>query len=226
MKAFKYMKIDMRRTKMQIGFMMIFGILAYSFSRSSGNVLSGMAYLLFAAILMEGAVFTYEQKPETGFTNLLPGTDFDRVLGRFLMGIFLILYGAVLSAAVVAILYFQNKLEWNDYIPEIFIMFLAIGLVIMTIQNILFYMIGKGNSQQLMSFIHMLPGFIIWIISSVIITVLFDDEGKIIQNITRVLSWIQENSLLVSLGVFVAGIAFTIAGIFISEKVIRKKDFA
>lgn len=224
MKALKYMRIDMNRAKAQIWCMLLFGVMAYGFSYSAGNILSGIFYLMFAAVIMQGAVFTYEQKPETGFTNMLPGTDLDRIAGRFMTGVFLLLDGILLGMAVTIVLYFQGKVQLS-YLPEILIILMGFGLIFMAIQNVIFYIVGKGKSQQLMSFIHMLPGFILWIGASVLLTFL-DVEGEEISKIFKVLLWIKENSIFVSLVVLGLGIIFTIAGIFITEKIVSRKDFA
>lgn len=224
MKALKYMRIDMNRAKAQIWCMLLFGLMAYGFSYSAKNILSGIVYLMFAATIMQGAVFTLEQKPETGFTNMLPGRDLDRVVGRFMTGAFLLLDGIVLGTIVTIVLYFQGRLELA-YLPEILMVLMGFGLVFMAIQNVIFYIVGKGKSQQLMSFIHMLPGLILWIGSSVLIS-FFSVEGEELQKVFKVLLWIKEHSLLASLSVLVLGVVFTIAGILITEKIVSRKDFA
>lgn len=224
MKAFKFMKIDMRRTKAQIWCMLLFGLMAYGFSYSAGNIFSGIFYLMFAAVIMQGAVFTYEQKPETGFTNMLPGTNLDRAAGRFLLGGFLLLVGNILGMIVAIALYFQGKIALS-YLPEILISLFGFGLLFLAIQNIVFYMIGKGNSQQLMSLIHMIPGMALWIGTSILITFL-ETEGEEVEKIVKVLLWGKENSLLLSLGILILGVVFTILGVFITEKILNRKDFA
>lgn len=224
MKAFKFMKIDMNRTKAQIWCMLLFGFLAYAFSFAAGNILSGIFYLMFAAVIMQGAVFTYEQKSETGFTNMLPGTDLDRVMGRFMTGTFLLLAGTILGIIVAFVLNLQGRLELS-YLPETLISLLGFGLIFMAIQNVIFYAIGKGKSQQLMSFIHMIPGFIIWIGGTALLSVL-SAGGEDIQKAVKVLLWIKENSMLAGLSILALGIIFTIAGILITEKIISRKDFA
>ena len=224
MKAFKFMKIDMRRTKAQIWCMLLFGIMAYGFSYSAGNILSGIFYLMFAAVIMQGAVFTYEQKPETGFTNMLPGTNLDRAAGRFMLGGFLLLVGNILGMIVAIVLYFQGKITLS-YLPEILIALMGFGLLFLAIQNVVFYIIGKGKSQQLMSFIHIIPGMALWIVASMVVTLL-GIEGEAIQKILKVLSWIKENSFMISLGILILGVVFTILGVFITEKILNRKDFA
>lgn len=237
MKAIRYMMVDIRRTKSQLYCMMFFGAFAYFFA-GGRSIISAIIYLIFAATLMQGGVFTYEQKHETGFTSMLPGTDLEKCAGRFIMGVLLLGIGMatftvitifVLTSGIAETNFFLETLIGDaiktNYLPEMLISAIGIGLMFIAIQNVLFYIIGKGNSQQFMTFIHMIPGFILLIIST-IFTVIFIERGEEVTQITSVLMWIKDNSILFSLGVLVLGIVFTIAGIFISEKIVRKKDFA
>jgi hypothetical protein len=222
MKAFNYMRIDMKRIKTQIWCMAIFAAIAYLLCQAS-NLFLGISYLVFTSTVMQGAVFTYEQKKETGFVNMLPGTNLDRATGRFMMGIFLLLYGVILGAIVKIAFYFNGDLQM-EYWLEFNIALIGLGMAFMAIQNIIFYAMGKGNSQQLMSFIHIIPGFIFWIVLNVVISIL--GEIRDIDAINKVLYFMKENAWLASIGILVLGIAFTIAGIFIAEKIISKKDFS
>ena len=120
MKALKYTMIDIRRIKLQIIIILIFGFFAYILSADSGDALTGILYLIFAATVIQGGVFNFEQKPETGFVNMLPGTDLNRIAGRFMTGVFLLMYSSVLAAIVAAILYIQGKADFV-YVPEMII---------------------------------------------------------------------------------------------------------
>lgn len=225
MRALKYTMIDITRTKGQVIFMLLLGVLAYGFSFSAENIFSGIIYIMFAAIIMQGAVFTYEQKAELGFVNMLPGTDLDRVSGRFMTGVFLLVYGGVIALVIALVLRFQIGMDIS-YLPETFMIYMGLGLIFMAVQNVLFYLLGKGNSQQLMSFIHMIPGFAFWIIASVLLSILDVDGEKKSKVLIDIILWIEDNITLAGIVMLISGIIITCAGIFITEKVIRKKDFA
>lgn len=225
MKAFKYTVIDMKRSKMQIGSMLLFGMLGYFFAQGTG-IIMGLSYIIFATIIMQGATFTLEEKSETGFINLLPGSDRERVAGRFFMGIIYIIIGIVMGIVMSVIIYFQDEADLQ-YMPQILIAFTGGALVFISIQNIAFFAIGKHNSRQLMSLIHMIPGIILFgVMSGVAAIIETSSAGNGMEVVYKLILWIQDYSVAVSMMVFLLGVIATIAGICFSEKIISKKDYA
>lgn len=97
---------------------------------------------------------------------------------------------------------------------------LGVGLIFLSAQNVVFYIIGRGESQQLMSLIHMAPGFVMIIVMAIITSLL--EETSFINKIT----WMIEHLFAIAVFVLVIGILSYIIGIFISEKIVSKKDFA
>lgn len=224
MKAFRYMMVDIRRSRAYIYGMIYFGVFAHFFAGGQ-HMASGVCYLVFVALLMQGAVFTYEQKQEIGFINMLPGTDLERSLGRFIMGIFLLGIGFVMFVLVAII----RSVIWNieiNYSPEILISAIGGGLMFMAVQNVIFYAIGKGNSQQVMTLIHIIPGLISFMALSILTEIILAKGEHGNTKILSILQWMNDNGIALTLGILLAGVIFTVAGIFISKKIMSKKDFA
>lgn len=221
MKAFNYTVIDMRRGKVKIILMAMFGVLGFMFAQNS--LFFGIAYVFFAAIILSASSFMLEEKAETGFINLLPGSNKDRVAGRFMTGILYDIIATVTGIIIVTIFYLKEQINMK-YVPEIMIGFTGVALVYMAIQNILFFAIGKHNSRQLMSFIIIIPG-IIFYVTAMFIGEIF--ETKILErHMAEFIDWIQKNSIVAAGSVLALGILFTIAGIYIVEKIIAGKDYA
>lgn len=225
MNAFKYMMIDVRRAKGYVYSMFMFGAIAYFYAEARHDLVSGAIYLMFAATMMQGGVFNYDQKQDTGFVNLLPGTELERSAGRFLMGVFFLIIGVVMSGLVAIAATIRGNLEVGN-VPEMLMAVVGAGLIFMAIQNVIFYAIGKGNSQQFMAIIHMIPGFVFLLALTILTSMVSVAEEYNEQMLVKMLLGIKNNTMILSVLALVLGIVFTIAGIFVSKKILSKKDFA
>lgn len=224
MKVLGFLKIDMRRTKAQLLCMILFAFLATLFSFMAKNIYAGAAYLLFAAILMQGAAFTYEKKTETGFDNLLPATTVQRVAGRYALGMLLIMISVVSEVIVAVGLNVKSGISIK-HLPETIIILISIGMIAIAVQSVVFYAAGRGNSEQLMSIVHMLPGLVLYIFMAVIMAVVKAmQEGEV--EMLRIVEFILEHSSIVIGVIFVVGVISYIGGIYISAKFVDQKDFA
>lgn len=224
MKAFKYMMIDVIKVRAQLWSMVIFGILAYFYSRNQG-ISFGIPYMLFVVALMQGAVFTYDQKSETGYINLLPGTDMARVAGRYMLGIFYTLIGLAEILLNSVILYFVEGIK-TAHLPEITFLFLGVILIFLAIQNVTFYSVGKGNSQQVMHFIHMIPSFVLLFPMFIFSALLSEGEVDEEMWLLKIVEWVVNHMVVLGTVMVLLGLALNLIGIFISAKIVAKKDYA
>lgn len=221
MKAFNFAKIDIRRSRAQFLLMPFFGVSAYNFVRSEGDMVQGIMYLLFAAIIIDGALFSYEQKIETGFINLLPGNEIDRSVGRCITALILVAYTLLIDVVIAIILHVRGILD-SRYMLEEMIAGVGIGLIFIAFQHAMFYALGKGQSQQIMTIIHMIPGFVFFGVTMMFyVTVEVDGMKWII----KLFAWVKENLMAASVVCLAVGVVLTIISILFSAKIMKKKDF-
>lgn len=221
MKAFNYTVIDMKRGKTKLFLMVVFGVCGFVFAQES--VVSGIGYVFFAAVMLSASTFILEEKAETGFINLLPGSDRDRITGRFMTGIIYDAIAVLTGIAIVTVLYFEEQINMQ-YIPEFIVSLAGTALMYGAIQNVLFFAVGKYNSRQLMSLITIVPAIVFYSIVMGIGAIFENSEKE--QQFVKISLWVQDNSFIAADIVLLLGILFTIAGIYITEKIIEGKDYA
>lgn len=219
MKAFKFMRMDLAR--MQLYLLLAMGLFSFVIIERNGGFLTVSLYLTFMAVIMQASIFNLEQKSDTGFVNMLPATDLERIAGRFLTGIFLCIYGVVVQGIVAAICLTTGMIE-SVYLPELIMSCAGGGLIIMAIQNIIFFSMGKGNGKFWMQYVYILPGFLMWFGSLLLASLLMDGTTR---RFVAFALWIKSNARLLGFSVLFTGIIFTIAGILIVGMIGRKKDF-
>lgn len=221
MKAFKFMILDLARIKSQLYLLPAMGCLAFVIMERKDNFITVILFLTFMAMVTQAGIFNLEQKSDTGFVNMLPATDLDRVAGRFLTGIVLCVYGVVVQIIVAATFWVTGMLE-AAYLPELIMSCTGVGLIIMAIQNVIFLSMGKGNGKFWMQYVYILPGFLMWFGSLAVVSLLADGTTR---RIIEIVMWIKNNSFMLGIAGLFAGIFSTIAGIFIVGVISRKKDF-
>ena len=225
MRAFKYMMIDLNRIKTQIWAIFLLWLCSFNFIKD-GSIAVVCSYLVFGAVVLQSSVFSTKEKSDTGFVNMLPGTDLDRSVGRYITGIFFLFISMVLTLIDVMALRVIKGIEVS-YLFENILFFAGIGLIYMSIQNVLFFIIDKAKNQYVSNFIHMLPGFLLFFGTLEIISLLSDvSEGRKNEVTSYLLRWIIENKWNICVVTFVLGVLFTLVGIFISRRIILKKDYA
>lgn len=224
MKAFYFLNIDRIMTKMQGRVIWIFIIITLGISIAQTNPYWGPLYMAFGSMILSVTPFTMSQLSNCGFLLMLPATIKDRVIGRFLYGLCLLimalLFGGVSSALVCIIKHVQ--------ISSVFFIFYtgitASALIMLSFQYTLFYFIGEWKSQQLMMIIRMVPGLLLFIIGSIVMDIIEEES-----NMDTVFSWVTwiGNHIIESafLALFI-GIVIFCLGIFVSVQVQKKRDFA
>ena len=221
MKAFKFMILDLARIKQQLYLLLAMGCLAFVIMERNENFITVILYLNCMATIMQASIFNFEQKADTGFVNMLPATDLDRIAGRFMTGIFLCIYGVAVEI-IVAVIFSATGMNESVYIPELIMSCAGGSLIIMAIQNIIFLSMGKGNGKFWMQYVYILPGFLMWFGSLAVFSLLVDGTTR---RIIKTVMWIKNNALMLGFVGLFAGILFTIAGVFIVGAISRKKDF-
>ena len=216
MRAFKFMMADLLKSRLQVVFLVLFGVLAYVFMVRSVSPLNGLFYLSFGAVMMGIQPFMQEQSAEVGFLYMLPGRKTTRVAGRYLYGLMLQLMSIVLALADMAIYVLCFGRGVNGLGEGLAICF-STGLIFCSLQYILFYVLGRMKSQQMASIIMMIPGFLMFFGFSF----LFEKGMNLLK---PYLQWIKNNVGLASAVLVAASLVIWLAGILISGMIVKNRD--
>lgn len=163
MRALYYTKIDYMLTRKQLRIVPVFFLLALLIGRSAKagdmTLLVACSYILFIASIFSTAPFSYSGGKNRGFLLMFPATVTDRVAGRFLYGLSFV---GLLGLCCVAVFGICGMM--GVAIPRWTIgaglCELAIGIVLVTLQFLFFYLFGEGkdNWQYLNNLVRTVPG--------------------------------------------------------------------
>ena len=219
MKALHFLKIDYVKTKQQMLFTPVFLLLIViimivpdSDIREYSAVVP-FSYMVFMMIIFSCSPFGSCRSEETGFLQLLPATTRDRVAGRFLYGMSLIMIAVVLGAgALAAFRLFGFQSSAMD-IPLCLIA-LAVGIFIMTAEYVFFYLFGEKTAQNLLGIIRVLPGMCFFFVTANLSKEIMKEPEKLqqfMETVGRNLNLIGGIALAASLIMFVAAIGLCAA---------------
>lgn len=161
MKALHFTKIDHIRAKQQlllfpVGLALMIAIMLFEHI-DGWNTTTLFLYELFFAIVSCTAPFGTCRREDAGFLMLLPATTRDRVVGRFLYGISLLLFaasfGGIAMIGNMALGYRYSPLEL-----AVCLIGFAVGILIMTVEYVFLYLFGEHQGPQIINFVRVLPG--------------------------------------------------------------------
>ena len=219
MKAFQFFKVDLIRSRAQLKYMLLFWALAFclGFSTDAGALFT-LFYMIFCGVILSGQPFLMDQKMESGFLNMLPGSKMERVAGRYLMSVVLLLAGMILgliSMLVVGSVKGTMVGGLDIFIP----LLLEIGLVTIAVQNVCLYAFGKGKSQQVAAIIRMVPGFAVFFGGMGIMDDMESNPSSY-QNL-----WVISHPQMAAWFMLGIGVLAVLAAILISSVIIKKRDY-
>lgn len=208
------MKIDYVKTKQQMLFTPVLLLLVAIIMMAPDSdireysAVVPFSYMVFMMIIFSCSPFGSCRREETGFLQLLPATTRDRVAGRFLYGMSLMMIAVVLGAgAMAAFRVFGFQSSAMD-IPLCLIV-LAVGIFIMTAEYVFFYLFGENTAQNLLGIIRVVPGMCFFFVTANLSKELLKDPVKMTQameTVGRYLNLISRIALTASLVMFVAAI--------------------
>lgn len=223
MRVLYFTKIDYIRSKMQIG--LIFVILAVvTFLlkfMTDGTDLTIFLYGIFIVIVFSTVPFGNCTRADAGFLQLLPAATWQRVLGRFLFGLSLLLIGSVVSMVGAAVYQLTSGAGTYVIVPPFYMVVLAIGLLIITVQYVFLYLVGENRGQHFLSLVRMVPGMCFFFGSMSLI-------GEIEKNPAEAmefLEWFGNRLDLIGWASLAIALAVMAAGVILCAKVTEKKDF-
>ncbi|MCM1122561.1 MAG: ABC-2 transporter permease [Eubacterium sp.] len=219
MKAFKFMKIDYIKTKQQVVFVpmllvLVLGIMMLPDSEGTGfNVHAVMpfSYIIFMVTIFASGPFGMCRKEESGFLKLLPATTWERVAGRFLYGVSLMLAAAVMGFGAVVIRWLTGGFAFSATDLQMCLIVLAAGILIMTAEYVFFYLFGENASPNIIGVVRTIPGMCLFFSTSGIFKTVMKDPEKGVAAMQMVGSYLERIgwiSMIAAMAVFIAATVF------------------
>lgn len=228
MRALYYTKIDYMLTRKQMCILPFFFLLALFLGRSANTdetaLLVACSYVVFIASIFATAPFAYSGGKNKGFLLLFPATVKDRVVGRFLFGLSYVAMLGLLCAALFGICGMMG-VEIPRWTIAAGLCELAIGIVLVTLQNLFFYLFGEGkdNWQYLSNIIRTAPGMVLFFGTSYL-------AGQVQEAVTDGtfpdLETLSEKMMQAGVLSIVAALLLTVIAAVVCAKVISRRDYA
>lgn len=228
MRALYYTKIDYMLTRKQMRILPFFFLLALLMGRSTGvgelNLLVASSYVVFIASIFATAPFSYSGGKNRGFLLLFPATVTDRVAGRFLYGLSFVGMLGLFCAALLGICK-MTGMEVSRWTIAAGLCELAIGIVLVTLQNLFFYLFGEGkdNWQYLNNIVRTAPGMAMFFATSALVGEVQDAAAASTLPDLETLSGKMMQAGVVSVA---AALLLTVIAAVVCAKVIGKRDYA
>lgn len=228
MRALHFMKIDYMLTRKQLYSVPFFFLLALLVGRSvSGGemtLLVTSSYVLFVASIFSTAPFSYSGGKNKGFLLLFPATVKDRVAGRFLYGLSFVAMLGLCCGAIFGI-YRMTGEEIPRWTIAAGLCELAIGIVLVTLQTMFFYLFGEGkdNWQYLNNIVRTAPGMAMFFAVSYAAQKVQDETAA---GTMPDLEAITGQFLQVGVVFVAAALLLTVVSAAVCVRVIEKRDYA
>lgn len=132
-----------------------------------------------------------------------------------MFGALLVLAATILGFCILCLNSAGQPADYGDY-GLLALICGGVGLLVVGMQYMAFYLVGRFKSQQLAGIIMMLPGFLTFFGSQFLMDYAL--------NIPDLYSWFVRHIALVSVALMAAGVMVWLLGIWFSSKVIDKRD--
>lgn len=223
MNAIKFMKYDLRRSKYVILLsVVLFTPLSALMGYNVNGIFSVFCYMALVVMIGPATLFTYEQKTDCGFDNMLPGTDMERVAGRYLVGVFFIAFELALGFITAFIMSNVFSMKMINITVTVSY-FIAVTLIYLTLSNTLFYSIGRTANPQIKSLLIMIPAIVLWGGANMVMDILTEDGNT--TKLEGIMSFIINHVKSIGIIAVVVGVLLYISGILWCTKIVKKKDF-
>ena len=154
---------------------------------------------------------------------MFPATVKDRVAGRFLYGLSFVALLALLCCVVVGV-YVMLGVEIPLWTLGAGLCELAVGIVITTLEILIFYLFGEGkeNWQYLSNIVRVAPGMAMFFAASYLI----DDAQAAVSGTGMDLEVMTGRMMQAGALAVAAALLLTVAAAAVCVKVIEKRDYA
>ncbi len=168
MRALQFMKIDYIKTKQQAVMFPLFWLIAAIFASGAVGerpfpLITAFTYIMLITVLFSTAPFGACTKRDAGFLVLLPSTVADRVVGRFLYAVSLI----VSSLAIIGIMALVCRLAGVSISGWTLISCLVtfvVSVLTIALEFDFFYLFGENKSAQILSLVRIIPGMVMFFV--------------------------------------------------------------
>ncbi len=211
-----YMEYDIRNIKQGLGLMAaILGGVSV-ISMHNGNSVLAMVYPFFCAIILCSTFFNVTKTGPLIFSSLLPGTNLQKILGRFLGEAVIIAACTVFWLATSRVM----GIFGNDTDTPFPIVAIVLGITLFSVacQNVMLYLVGSLLGVQLIGLIRMLPGFIMFF------GLMFFVDKMDGAGLEGIFNTISGNMERIGLAALAAGLFSMVIGIFLSWIILQHKD--
>ena len=166
-------------------------------------------YGVFIVIVFSTVPFGNCSRADAGFLQMLPATTWQRVMGRFLFGLSLLLIGSGISIGCMVLYQLYAGIQVSLMAPPFYMMIVAIGMLIITLQYIILYVVGESRGAQFLSVVRMIPGMSFFFASLKLIGAVQENPntaGRLLEMAGNRLDVIGWGSIGVALAVMAAGV--------------------
>ncbi|MCI8364455.1 MAG: hypothetical protein HFG34_05845 [Eubacterium sp.] len=218
----KFMKTDFLFYKYQKVVMMVFPVFVILMSIYSKDMIFIISYLCFGVLIVSTTPYCLENRNMSTFIQMLPGSDRERVVGRYMC------FGAMLLAAVAYGIGVVTAVSWIKGFPvtEYNIYFssvaVALSLIVGSVQFLVLYIAGRGKSTQWMNIMRMIPGFIFFFLINYIGEK--GKEGQVESSIFGLADFFVQNKFICLISMAVAALLVFAGCILVSVKVVQNRD--
>lgn len=243
MKALYFAKIDYIKTKRQMwflpmGLLLITAIMLFGSSAASRlyNATYVLMYSVFLALSFSTAPFGACRREDAGFMLLLPAATRDRIVGRFLYGVSMMLLAAA-AGVIYMIGWMAVGSEFSLTELAVYLIALAVGILIMTVEYVFLYLFGENQGPQMLNIVRVIPAMCYFfgginlfnkilarIDMSAYLMEEFGETGDIIETGDFIAAVISHLGVISIVGI-VAALIVLVAAIALCVKVTEKKDY-
>lgn len=152
----KFFKLDIRKSVVAWMVLLLVEAMILLALKYNQPVLLAYYFNFMGIYLVAIIVCLIDECNEVGFVDLLPGTQKQKIVARFLYGVAMALSGNVILAILILATHIPTQLK--GYLGFSMFFCMGIQLVILAIQYILFYKTARKKSKMVSALATFLPG--------------------------------------------------------------------
>lgn len=216
----KFTMIDMRLMKSQKAFIVAFPLLASLISIWSDEITFTISYLCFGVLIVSTMPFLMEKQNLYSFIQLLPGSEKDRVTGRYLYFLILLLAFVVLGVGISGILVLCGDTVFQSQDIYFGAALVIISMIVGTLQFAVFYVVGRAKSEQWLNIMRVIPGFAFFFCANYVIDIIEEHPERI----QEAIDFINRNKTMLLVAGVVISLVVLMICIRISTAIVKRRD--
>ena len=220
MNAISFMKLDFRLTKGQLKIVLLFIAVGIFLGFQGKSMVAASGYMCFGFTIIASTPFVTHFGGGSGLYELLPAKVSSKVWGRFLYYTMMLLISVVVGVVMLIV---SPLIGWDVGLLDwmFFTIFPTLGLIFGYIQFVAYYKLGEMKSQIMANFFRMLPGFIIFFLSSYLTGL---EISSLNSKMEGIVLFALDNPYIIVAGEIFLVIITLILCVAISTKICENKD--